>query len=334
MTQLGKTAFAVELTPPDIGAYRAGNTGVPFATTFDSGHSGPHAMICAIVHGNELCGAIALDRLFQRDVRPRRGRLTLVFANPDAYGCFDPERPAASRFVDEDMNRVWSPDVLAGPRRSVELERARALRPLVDTVDRLLDLHSMQSDCQPLLLTGPSPKGRTLAAALGSSALIVADGGHAAGTRLRDYGGFSAPGDRRNAVLAECGQHWRAATAAVAADIAYRFLVALGMVAIDDARPHLLPAAPAPDRWIEVTHAIDVTSGRSRFTADYQGLEVIPAAGTVIAVDGKREIRTPYDDCVLVMPARRLTPGQTAVRLGRYIDLPAADDLMLAADDD
>ena len=334
MTQLAKTTLAVELTPPDIGPYRAGNTGVPFATTFESGRSGPHAMICAVIHGNELCGAIALDRLLQRDVRPLRGRLTLVFANPDAYGRFDPERPAASRFVDEDMNRVWSPETLAGSRTSVELARARALRPLVDTVDTLLDLHSMQTDCQPLMLTGPSSKGRTLAAALASAGLIVADDGHASGTRLRDYGGFSAPGDRRNALLVECGQHWRADTAAVASDIAYRFLVELGMVGIDNARPHLLTAQPAPDRWIEVTHAIAVTSDGSRMTGDYKGLEVIPAAGTVIAVDGEREIRTPYDDCVLVMPARRMAPGQTAVRLGRYIDMPATDDEMLAADDD
>lgn len=334
MIQITKATFAVELSPPDIGAYRAGNTGVPFATTFDSGHSGPHAMICAVIHGNELCGAIALDQLLQRDVRPLRGRLTLVFANTEAYGRFDAGRPAASRFVDEDMNRVWSPDVLAGSRTSVELERARALRPLVDTVDTLLDLHSMQTDCRPLMLSGPSHKGRTLAAALESPALIVADDGHASGTRLRDYGGFSAPGDRRNALLVECGQHWRADTAAVAGDTAYRFLAALGMVHLDDARPHLLPAQPAPAQWIEVTHAIAVTNGDCRMTGDYTGLEVIPAAGTVIALDGEREILTPYDDCVLVMPARRLAPGQTAVRLGRYIDLPAPDDHMLAAADD
>jgi predicted deacylase len=325
VTQLAETATAIELTPPDIDAYRAGNTGVPFVTTFDSGRSGPHAMICAIVHGNELCGAIALDRLFQRDLRPQCGRLTLAFANPQAYANFDPERPAASRFVDEDMNRLWSPGVLAGPRSSVELERARALRPLIDSVDTLFDLHSMQSDCRPLILAGPSRKGRTLAAALAGPALIVADNGHAAGTRLRDYGGFSAPGDRRNALLAECGQHWRADTAAVASDLAYRFLVELDMVDFDDARPHLLPAQPAPDRWIQVTDTVRVASERCRFTGDYNGLEVIPAAGTVIAVDGERKIRTPYDDCVLVMPARRMAAGQTAVRLGHYIDMPAGD---------
>jgi hypothetical protein len=30
-------------------------------------------------------------------------------------------------------------------------------------------------------------------------------------------------------------------------------------------------------------------------------------------------VRTPYDDCVLIMPSRRSGRGQTAVRLGRYV---------------
>ena len=57
--------YAVELTPPDISAYAAGNTGVPYVWTFDSGAAGPHVAVTAIVHGNEPCGAIALDWLMQ-----------------------------------------------------------------------------------------------------------------------------------------------------------------------------------------------------------------------------------------------------------------------------
>ena len=325
MNQFSHTADAIELTPPDIEPYRTGNIGVPFVTSFDSGRDGPHVMICAIIHGNELCGAVALDQLLQRDVRPLRGRLTLVFANPDAYAQFDAARPAASRFVDEDLNRVWSPGTLSGPRRSVELERARALRPVIDSIDLLLDLHSMQSDCQPLILSGPTHKGRKLAAKLASPAVIVADTGHSAGTRLRDYGGFSDADDARNALLVECGQHWRADTATVAIDTAHRFLLQFGMIDADTARPHLLADQKVPKKWIEVTDAISVSDAQWRFTAGYTGLDVIASAGTVIGIDGTNEIRTPYDGCVLVMPARRLSPGQTAVRLGRYVDTPSAD---------
>ena len=115
--------YAIELQAPDISAYAAGNTGVDYVTTFDSGRDGPHVMLAAIVHGNELCGPIALDWLLARDVRPQRGRLTLGFVNVAAYANWDPDDPFASRWVDEDFNRLWSEEVLRADRTSVELER-------------------------------------------------------------------------------------------------------------------------------------------------------------------------------------------------------------------
>jgi hypothetical protein len=47
---------------------------------------------------------------------------------------------------------------------------------------------------------------------------------------------------------------------------------------------------------------------------------VIAKAGSVIGRDGGRPVVTPYDNCVLIMPSRRLGRGQTAVRLGRFVD--------------
>ena len=74
-----ENSYPVELTAPDIEPYRTGNTGVEFVTTFDSGVVGPHVMINAVTHGNEICGAIALDALLKADVRPVQGKLTLGF---------------------------------------------------------------------------------------------------------------------------------------------------------------------------------------------------------------------------------------------------------------
>ena len=101
-------SYPVELTAPDISAYRHANTGVDYVTSFESGVAGPHVMINAVTHGNEICGVIALDHLLRHDVRPVRGRLTLGFVNHEAYGNFDPAAPEGSRFVDEDFDRVWS----------------------------------------------------------------------------------------------------------------------------------------------------------------------------------------------------------------------------------
>ena len=49
---------------------------------------------------------------------------------------FDPANPTASRFLDEDLNRVWDPALLDGPRASAELTRAREIRPAVEAADQ------------------------------------------------------------------------------------------------------------------------------------------------------------------------------------------------------
>jgi hypothetical protein len=208
---------------------------------------------------------------------------------------------------------------LDGPRRSRELERAREIRPLIEGADFLLDIHSMQSAAPPLLLTGVTDKGRRLAATMGFPGCIVADAGHRNGARIRDFGAFGDPDSPRTAVLVECGQHWAKRSVGVAIASCRQFLAALEMV-----EPKLLDRlgrAPVlkPQRVVEVTEAVTVAAGRFRFTREYRGLEVIPHAGTVIAYDGTLPVRTPYDQCVLIMPSRRLAPGYTAVRLGRFV---------------
>ena len=310
----------VELSALDISRYRRGTTGIDYVTTLDSGMSGPHVMLSAVVHGNELCGAHALDYLLREEVRPLRGKLTLAFMNVAAYARFDPANPVASRYVDEDFNRVWSAGVLDGPRDSIELRRAREVRPLVDTVDLLLDIHSMQHATPPMMLAGPLDKGRRLALDVGTPAHVVCDAGHAAGTRLRDYADFGDPESTRNALLVECGQHWSRATARVAIEVALRFLASSRAVAREWVEARLSATGPGIQRTIRVSGPVTIESDQFRFVEDYQGMEVIPDEGTVIGWDGKRAVRTPYPECVLIMPSRRLRRGESAVRFGRYVD--------------
>ena len=314
--------FNVELTAPDISSYRAGNTGIEYVTTFTAPEPGPHVVVMGLTHGNEICGAIALDKLLRANVRPRRGKLTLGFNNVAAYSEFDPRYPIASRFVDEDFNRLWSPATLDGPRRSTELERARALRPIVDQADYLLDIHSMQYATAPLMLAGLLPKSRDLARRIGIPELIMSDAGHAAGPRMRDYGGFGDAASPKTALLIEAGQHWEKRAAEVATDVMLRFLVVLGVVTSDDVAALGGPdfAATPHQRVIEVTEAVTITGDKFEFVEPYIGLEVIAKQGSLLGHDGDTEVRTPYDNCVLIMPSRRLVRGQTAVRLGRYVD--------------
>lgn len=310
---------AVEIPAPDISPYARGNTGIPYVTTFEADRPGPHLVITALTHGNELSGAHALLALFARGIQPTRGCLSLAFVNVAAYARFDPNNPKASRYLEEDLNRLWDPATLDGPRRSRELERARELRPLVEAADRLLDLHSMQMPAAPLLLCGTTEKGRRLAEGMGWPATIVADAGHSSGPRMRDFGAFSDAMSPKTAMLVECGQHWARASVDVAIATCRQFLAAAGTV--DPGRlDELCPAPqPAPQRLIEVTDAITVRDAPFRLSGPFRGLEVIPEAGTIIGYDGVQPIRTPYDQCVLIMPSQRLARGLTAVRLGRFV---------------
>jgi succinylglutamate desuccinylase len=313
LEEVGAPPRALALPTPDIAPWRGGNA-MPGVWSFAAEAAGPHVVVVALTHGNEIAGAIVLDRLLREGVRPEAGRLSLVFANLDAFSRFDPDDPTASRFLEEDMNRLWDAAVLDGPRRSAELRRARALRPLLDAADIILDLHSMLWPSDPLFLVGGPQAAVDLAMALGAAPLVVADAGHVAGRRLIDYGLFGVPGSGRRGVLLEAGWHWEAATVARMENAVRRLLALTG----------LCPAPVAPiaerPRLARVTHTITARTPEFTFARPWRGGEVVAERGTLLALDGGEELRTPYDRCLLVLPSLMTQPGQTAVRLARVED--------------
>ena len=314
----GASPYTIELSPPDIADYRQGNTGVDFITTIDSGKAGPHVMVNAVTHGNELCGAIVVDRLIKMKVRPTRGKLTLGFANVAAFHSFNPALPHASRFIDEDFNRVWSPATLDGPRQSAELTRARAMRPIIDQLDFLLDIHSMHDPHGPVMISGPLDKGIALSKQTGVPEFIVADAGHANGTRMRDYGGFGDPASHKAALLVECGQHWERASEDLAWQTAWRFLHALNVVDVALAESQIDSVRPPAQKVVRVTEAVIASGSNFKFANGLHGLSVVAKRGDVIALDDGKPVPAPYDNCVLIMPTLiHVKPGLTAVRLGR-----------------
>ena len=323
MSAVSPVVPAVDVALPDLERWSSGNTGVPYVWRFDGARSEPRVTIQALTHGNEVCGAIALDWLLRSGFRPLRGTLTLVFANAAAYHTFDASDPFAARCIDEDFNRIWDAGVLDGGRCSRELARARQLRPCYDATDFLLDLHSMSDPCPALALSGRRQKGLELALALGMPEYVVVDGGHQAGRRLRDYAQFDDPLDARNALLVECGQHWEAASPIVAQQVMLRFLQHFGMLDRSFIDAHLDTGDLPPQRTIAVTDVVTIETDAFVFAGPVAGMTSIARRGTLIARDGEREIRTPYDDCVLIMPTRRPRKGETAVRLGRYADQAA-----------
>jgi predicted deacylase len=310
----------VHTLAPNLAGWANSATGVPYVHERSGAAPGPEVLVTALVHGNEYSGAIALAELLASGWAPACGRVTLAFCNVAAFVRFDAARPDASRFIDEDFNRVWAAELLDGPRRSAELDRARQLRPFVDRATHLLDLHSMHEPYAPLLVTGTLARNIAFAQALRTSAQVIADTGHADGVRMRDYGEFADAQGKRIALLLEAGQHWDPRAVSAARDTLMRFLVEAGALARHDVPMGWLLPDRAPPAPVVVTDRVVATSMDFSFSEGYTGGEVIAKAGTVIATDAGRKVATPYDDCVLVMPSlRQLRPGVTTVRLGRQV---------------
>ncbi|VCU68734.1 aspartoacylase [Pigmentiphaga humi] len=305
---------------PDLSALRAGNTGTEGVWHFRADAPGRNVLVTSLIHGNELCGAWAVKTVLEAGLRPRRGTLTLAFCNLAAFDSFDAARHDRSRYLDEDMNRVWSDEKLAAPA-SRESRRAAELLPWVRKADWLLDLHSMHEPCAPLSLTGMQPRNLALARDLGAPQHIIVDAGHKDGVRMRDYGRFGEMADNgTRSLLIECGYHGALESRAVATDQVARFLLASGIVDAGDLRQEWFMPKPGTQLAIQVTEPVVAQSRDFRFSEPWQGLEELEKAGTVIGWQDGRPITTPYDHCTLVMPSlRQLVPGVTVVRLAKRV---------------
>lgn len=311
----------IETIFPDISEWAIGNTRFAHVWTHKADAPGPHVCVNALVHGNEVCGAIACDWLLRElgaGLLPLRGTLSVAFANVDAYQSFDAAKPFDSRCVEEDFNRLWDEPTLDGNRDSQELRRARELRPFYDTVDHLLDLHSMLEPAPPISLAGDTAKGLALARAIGAPEHILVDSGHAAGKRLRDYAGFGDALNPKSAVLIECGQHWERAVGDVAKDVMLRFLRHFDV--LDEAwiATALNAATVKSQRIVDIGTVVTCIHADFHWIRPVRGLEVVATEGSLIAMDGEREVRTPHADAVMVMPVPHPKVGQTAVRIGRF----------------
>ena len=303
-----------EVLPRDLSAYRQGNVGIDYVHRFESGKPGPHVLINALTHGNEICGMVAATHLLDTGVRPLIGTLTISFANVAAYESFDQSRPFESRQLVHNLNRIWSAAELDGTADSPELQRARVLRPVVAAADHILDIHSTSQDVQPFWVYPAYPRNAEAALAIGRPPVhLVMPSGLGSGTPLIQHGRHGQAEGGGVAVVVECGQHFRQSAADLATAVALDFLAHFGLIAPVADRP-----VPAEQRSYELLETCMVRTADFRFTRPVQGFEVF-AKGDLIATDGPHEIRALCDDCTILMPTREPIVGREAVYLTRPI---------------
>ncbi|QDH25637.1 hypothetical protein D5366_10880 [Neokomagataea tanensis] len=305
----------INLPLPNLDAWRNTNTGIPGVITHDTGRSGPECVIIALMHGNEFAGGHALERLRVTQSAPAAGRLTLILANLKAFGFFQSQNPLAARYLEEDMNRVWSMQRLRGNESSLELSRAREIEPFIRRADLLLDLHSTLWSSDPFFIAPYAKRSadfaRNLATIKDVPSCVVTDLGHQSGARLIDYDRFAATVGAGRGCLLEAGQHWHQETLTVMNHTVQAFLEHAEALHLNH---HVASQAV---QCVSVTDNVVARSAEFAFTQCWRGHSCISRAGTLIARDGRDLIYTPYDDCILVVPNHRPRIGQLAVRLGR-----------------
>jgi predicted deacylase len=302
-----------EVLPRDLSAYRAGNVGVDYVHRFHSGRPGPHVLVNALTHGNELCGMVAATHLLDSGVRPRTGTLTVSFANVAAYETFDRRHPYDSRQLVHNLNRIWSSEWLDGPHDSPELKRARALRPVVAAADHILDIHSTSHPVEPFWVYPGHARNAAAATAVGEPEIhLVMPQGMQSGTPLIEHGRHGEPTGTGVGLVVECGQHFLRASAERAVRVTLAFLAHFGLIELHQ------PRHPKPARRFELLHTHVVNTPSFRFVRPVVGLEQF-ARGELIATDGPDEVRALCDHCTIFMPARSPIVGREGVYLTRPI---------------
>lgn len=280
---------------------------------------GPKLIVLGGVHGNEVCGTLAIRRLlgeFERGERTvQRGRLTLVpEANPlaDARGTREGERNLNRRLVPR-------PDPV-----DYEDHVANILCPMLAAHDVLLDLHSFHTAGRPFAMIGPLDNTGTLepfahadaearlATHLGPTRLVEgwleayakgagrrgagADPAYGVGTTeyMRSQGGYG--------ITLECGQH----EDPEAPEVGYRaILQTLALLGLTDAP--LSPPAPA----FELLTLVDVTDRAhdgDRFVRDWASFDPVRAGEPIGVRHDGAPVLAPTDGHV-VFPNPRARPG-------------------------
>ena len=119
--------------------------------------AGPRLIVLGAVHGNELCGPRAIERVLaefeSQTLNLLRGNVSFVpITNEKAY-------EQRQREGDRNLNRNLGP---SEHPQDFEDRIANALCPLLGQHDVLIDLHSFQSPGEPFAMLGPANNEGTL----------------------------------------------------------------------------------------------------------------------------------------------------------------------------
>ncbi|MBW2508066.1 MAG: succinylglutamate desuccinylase/aspartoacylase family protein [Deltaproteobacteria bacterium] len=251
----------------------------------------PHVAVCGSIHGNEPCGALAVQRIAgdfeSRALAPTKGTVFLIHANPAATSLGLRHTPEG-----DDLNRLWNfafVDELRPEAWGYEHHRALELKEPLRDLDVLLDLHSAKTATPAFGISNGEADIDEVAKHIGISYLVQSWYGLADKVIIGFLKVAGTP-----AISVECGAHGDPEIANRAYHIALRFLRATG--AIGDG-----PVTGGDDlRTVHVVERITKPSEEFRFGAPWSGFQQLEP-GTLVGRDRVTEIRVSRR-CYAVLP--------------------------------
>ncbi len=118
--------------------------------TFTGEKDGPHILLTGRIHGNEPCGEMALKRLIEKlsthDLELQSGQVTIIPC------CNPPATLANKRFIDVNLNRIFSHNLVRDHIEAAEAPLATEIMAHIDACDMVVDLHSFTEDMPPVVI--------------------------------------------------------------------------------------------------------------------------------------------------------------------------------------
>jgi succinylglutamate desuccinylase len=283
---------------------------IPNVVRIEADSSGPRAVIFSGIHGDELSGIHAVEKLFfdlfvgSRELS--RGTLTMVRGNRDAM-------TAERRYLKYNLNRMFKDDYPQDvDRSSYEFKRAQELKKLLEKCDYFFDLHSAPFAQAPFIVA--EEKAIPFFSRLGIPKIMTGWSKFSAGAIGGDTENYANAHGAISATL-ESGSHFDKRSN----DIAYRsvlsFLTLLEMIPGE-------VAAEAPLEIVDVYSVVLKEADDFRFSGVVDNFRPL-AKGEAFAVQGGRNLTVDEDSYLLIpMKPEETRIGEEVCYLGRRIDGP------------
>ncbi|TVQ78817.1 MAG: hypothetical protein EA369_06065 [Bradymonadales bacterium] len=144
-------------------------TGEQRRVQFFSENPGPRLLVTGAIHGNEICGPMAMARVIKQfengELRLQKGAVSFVpICNPKAYA-------ADQRFFEQNLNRVIK---RRKTPETYEQGIAQNICDWIEDCDYLLDLHAFHSEGRPFfVLNRTEPGSLAFSCAVGDYSIIT-----------------------------------------------------------------------------------------------------------------------------------------------------------------